>query len=163
LDLVQLRQTLTERGGVLGLPLIRNEKTVDPTDPASPKVIQLECAMGAAIEVFRGARAIAVGRDRFLPVKTTNELLLLRSDVFELGQDAQLRAVVEIPGVDLDGKYYKLVDDFDAREHVVPSLRRATALTVRGDWVFDVRSQVVGEVSLADEGGTRHYRSEPDA
>ena len=51
--------------GILGLPLIRNVKTVDPADPASPEVIQIETAMGAAIDVFEGAGAIEVGRDRF--------------------------------------------------------------------------------------------------
>ena len=158
LDVAQVRQAMIERDGVLGLPLIRNEKTVDPTDPASPRVIQFETAMGSAIEVFRGARAIAVGRDRFLPVKTTNELLLLRSDVFELGEDGRLAAVADIPRVDLDDRFYKLVDDFDERVRVVPSLRDAEALVVRGDWVFDAPTQVVGEVSLPDEGGRRHYR-----
>ncbi|MGB4271293.1 MAG: UTP--glucose-1-phosphate uridylyltransferase, partial [Propionicimonas sp.] len=97
LDLMQVRDAMRERGGVLGLPLIRNEKTVDPADPTSTPVLQLESAMGAAIEVFAGARAIAVGRDRFLPVKTTNELLLLRSDVFSLGEDGRLVAAAAIP------------------------------------------------------------------
>ena len=72
---------------MLGLPLIRNAKTVDPTDPTSPKVIQIESAMGAAVEVFDGATAIEVDRSRFLPVKTTNDLLLLRSDVYGVGED----------------------------------------------------------------------------
>ena len=62
LDLEVLARTLEERNSVLGLPLIRNEKTVDPADPSSPAVIQIECAMGAAIEVFEGATAIGVGR-----------------------------------------------------------------------------------------------------
>ena len=158
LDLEQVRAALVERDGVLGLPLIRNEKTVDPTDPSSPRVIQFETAMGSAIEVFPGAQAIAVGRDRFLPVKTTNELLLLRSDVFRLGADGRLTAVSEIPRVDLDDRFYKLVDDFDERVRVVPSLRRAESLVVRGDWVFDAPSEVVGDVILADEGGQRRYR-----
>ncbi|MDX1650778.1 MAG: UTP--glucose-1-phosphate uridylyltransferase, partial [Myxococcota bacterium] len=52
LDLEVLRETLEARGGVLGLPLIRNEKPVDPTDSSSPRVYQLETAMGAAIGVF---------------------------------------------------------------------------------------------------------------
>lgn len=160
-DLVQVKAAMVERGGVLGLPLIRNLKTVDPSDPSSPEVIQLECAMGAAIEVFRGAQAIAVGRDRFLPVKTTNELLLLRSDVFELGEDSRLRAVAEIPGIDLDSRYYKLVDDFEERVKIAPSLRRAESLTVRGDWVFDAPATVVGEVSLPDAGARQYYRSAP--
>ena len=159
LDLVQVRETLRARNGVLGLPLIRNDKTVDPGDPDSPKVIQLESAMGAAIEVFHCATAIAVGRDRFLPVKTTNELMLLRSDVFDLGADGRLHSQVErIPEIDLDGTHYKLIDDFDALVTVAPSLRRAERLRVRGPWRFDAPAAVVGDVDLADPGAPRSYR-----
>ncbi len=157
LDLQQLRSTLVERHGVLGLPLIRNEKTVDPQDARSPKVIQLESAMGAAIEVFDGALAIEVGRDRFLPVKTTNELLLLRSDVFELTDDGTLRATSAIPTIDLASAHYKLIDDFESRVRVVPSLRRAVSLRVEGDWVFSQPSDVIGEVVLPETGRTEHY------
>lgn len=159
LDLVQLREILTERRGVLGLPLIRNEKTVDPADPGSPKVIQLESAMGAAIEVFPGATAIAVGRDRFLPVKTTNELLLLRSDVFDLGVDGRLVARVErIPEIDLDPSHYRLIDDFDRLVTVVPSLRAAESLVVRGEWLFDAPANVVGDVRLEAAREPQRYR-----
>ena len=63
-DLVAVREVLRDRNGVLGLPLIRNEKTVDPADSSSTPVIQIESAMGAAIEVFPGATAIVVGRER---------------------------------------------------------------------------------------------------
>ena len=65
-DLEQLASTLADRAGILGLPLIRNEKTVDPTDPSSPRVVQIESAMGAAVEVFDGATAIEVDRSRFV-------------------------------------------------------------------------------------------------
>ena len=41
--------------------------------------------MGAAVEVFPDSRLIEVGRDRFVPVKTTNDLLVLRSDVYDIG------------------------------------------------------------------------------
>ena len=85
-DLVAMREELDRRGGILGLPLIRNVKHLDPGDKSTPKVIQIETAMGAAIEVFEGARTIEVARDRFIPVKTTNDLLVLRSDVYDLGQ-----------------------------------------------------------------------------
>src|SRR3954453_23992418 len=63
-DLEALRGLLDERDGVLGLPMIVNRKTVDPSDKSSPEVIQLETAMGAAIDVFDGARAIRVPRRR---------------------------------------------------------------------------------------------------
>ena len=82
-----LERTLAERGGVLGLPMIVNRKTVDPTDSSSPAVMQLETAMGAAIDVFEGAGALRVPRARFVPVKTTNELLVLRSDAYGLAGD----------------------------------------------------------------------------
>jgi UTP--glucose-1-phosphate uridylyltransferase len=154
-DLRKLHAALTERGAVLGLPLIRNTKTVDPSDPTSPEVFQIETAMGAAIEVFDGAQAIVVGRDRFLPVKTTNDLLLLRSDAYELTPEQTLRLAVEnAPLVDLDPKHYKLVPDFDARfPEGAPSLRRATGLKVRGDWTFGAGIQITGNAELTDVGG----------
>ena len=152
-DLKVLRDTLTERNSVLGLPLIRNEKTVDPTDSSSTPVIQVESAMGAAIEVFEGATAICVGRDRFLPVKTTNELLLLRSDVYDLNEEGRLIARSSAsPEISLDSRYYKKVGAFLERIPVAPSLRRATSLKVEGDWTFGAGVTVVGDVALPDEG-----------
>ena len=92
-DLERMRAELRRRDGILGLPLIRNQKNVDPADARSPEVIQVETAMGAAIEVFEDSRTIAVGRDRFVPVKTTNDLLVLRSDTYDLGGDYVLDQV----------------------------------------------------------------------
>ncbi|HEX2856726.1 MAG TPA: UTP--glucose-1-phosphate uridylyltransferase [Propionibacteriaceae bacterium] len=153
-DLVVLRDTLAERNSVLGLPLIRNEKTLDPADPSSPAVIQIESAMGAAVEVFPGATAICVGRDRFLPVKTTNELLLLRSDVFELGDDARLHQVAaSVPAVSLD-KHFKLVGDFSRRIPFPLSLRDAESLEVSGDVTFGRGVRVLGEARVDAEGPT---------
>ena len=153
-DLHALRDALVTRGAVLGLPLIRNVKTVDPTDPTSPEVFQIETAMGAAIEVFDGARAIVVERDRFLPVKTTNHLLLLRSDAYRLGDDAVPRpSAVPVPLVDLDPRYYKTIADFDARfPSGPPSLHHAGSLTVRGDWTFGAEVVIDGDVHLSDRG-----------
>jgi UTP--glucose-1-phosphate uridylyltransferase len=147
-DLRVLKDTLEARGGVLGLPLIRNEKHVDPSDRTSPKVVQLECAMGAAVEVFEGATAIAVPRARFLPVKTTNDLLLLRSDAYDLGEDDVPRLAVEAaPLVELDPAYYATITDFDARFPAgAPSLREATRLKVVGDITFGAGVSVRGEV-----------------
>jgi len=160
-DLEAMRRTLVSRDGVLGLPLIRNVKRVDPADPSTPKVIQIETAMGAAIEVFEDARTIEVGRDRFVPVKTTNDLLLLRSDVYDLGRDFVLDKVShEVPYVELDDDYYKLVGDFDKRfPEGAPSMKDATALRVDGDWTFGRGVRIVGEVSLGQQSGAQ--RIEP--
>ena len=61
-DLEALRDVIDARDGVLGLPMIVNRKTVNPSDKSSPAVVQLETAMGAAIDVFDGARALRVPR-----------------------------------------------------------------------------------------------------
>ena len=154
-DLRRLEDILRERNAVLGLPMIRNEKTVDPADSGSPKVVQVETAMGAAIEVFPGATAICVGRDRFQPVKTTNELLLLRSDVYDLDEDGHLVARSVTPEVSLDSRYYKTVQDFDSRIPQAPSLREAESLRIKGDWTFEPDVKVTGAVELPDEGAPR--------
>lgn len=154
-DLAALRTALTQRRGVLGLPLIRNAKTVDPADPGTPAVIQIETAIGAAIEVFDAALAIAVPRARFLPVKTTNDLLLLRSDAYDLGEDGVPRLVPTVaPLIDLDPRYYRTLGEFDARFPAgPPSLRDAAGLSVRGDWTFGADVRVEGAGALADPGG----------
>ncbi len=154
MDLRQLKEQLGQGSAVLGLPLIPNEKTVDPTDPNSPQVVQIETAMGAAIEVFPGSTAICVGRERFLPVKTTNELLLVRSDVYDLDADSRLVQVTSgMPEVDLTKKYYQTIDQFDQRIPDAPSLQSATKLRVEGDWDFSPGVVVQGELVLGEEGG----------
>jgi UTP--glucose-1-phosphate uridylyltransferase len=158
IDLRALRDVLDERDGVLGLPMIVNRKTVDPGDPSSTPVIQLESAMGAAIDVFDGARAIRVPRERFAPVKTTDDLLALRSDAYVLHDDgtvavAPQRAGTGAPLVQLDTRFYKLVRDFEARFPAgPPSLVQAERLTVRGDVVFGADVVVRGAVAVEHDG-----------
>jgi UTP--glucose-1-phosphate uridylyltransferase len=149
-DLQALERTLSERGGVLGLPMIVNRKTVDPTDPSSPAVVQLETAMGAAIGVFEGAGALRVPRSRFTPVKTTCDLLVVRSDAYRLGEDWTVStARDEPPVVSLDDEYFKLMGDFEPRfPGGPPSLVEAERLTVEGDVTFGRDVVVRGAVTV---------------
>lgn len=149
-DLQALQRTLEQRDGVLGLPMIVNSKTVDPTDSSSPAVLQLETAMGAAIGVFEGAAALRVPRTRFAPVKTTNQLLIVRSDAYSLADDWTVRSETNpIPVVSLDSDYYKLIADFDARfPGGAPSLRECRRLSVDGDVTFGRDVAVKGEVRV---------------
>ena len=155
-DLVAVKALLDERGGRLGLPLIRNKKSLDPTDASSPEVYQLETAMGAAIALMPGAGAVRVPRSRFVPVKTTNDLLVLWSDVYTRTLDGRVSAVPErahdLPLVDLDPRYYKNIEDFRARFTHSPSLVKARRLTVRGDVRFGAGVVVEGDVNL-EHGG----------
>ena len=153
-DVEAMRSVLSEQKGDMHLPVIVNAKTVDPTDPSSPAVVQLETAMGAAIEVFDEATTVEVGRDRFVPVKTTDDLLIVRSDCYRLADgDEVVQTVDTLPYVSLS-KHYKLIDDFDARFPAgPPSLAAATSLRVEGDWTFGGGVTVIGDVVLGPEGG----------
>ncbi|MCW2828615.1 MAG: UTP--glucose-phosphate uridylyltransferase, partial [Marmoricola sp.] len=153
-DLERMRDEIRRRQGILGLPLIRNQKHVEPSDSSSPEVIQIETAMGAAIEIFPDSRTIEVGRDRFVPVKTTNDLLVLRSDAYDLGSDFVLdRVSATIPFIDLD-EHYKVVEDFDKRFPTgVPSLRNAESLVVSGDWTFGKGVRVHGSAVIKGDRG----------
>jgi UTP--glucose-1-phosphate uridylyltransferase len=151
IDLRALASLLRERDGVLGLPLIVNRKTVDPGDRATPEVFQLETAMGAAIGVFEGAQPVSVPRRRFSPVKTTEDLLALRSDAYVLADDARVELAPSRDGtppvVDLDDDYYKLLRDFDARFPAgAPSLVACERLAVEGDVTFGGGVVVRGSV-----------------
>ena len=155
LRLDSLKEALDAAGGLLPLPVMQNIKTVDPRDAASPKVVQLETAMGAAIECFAGARAIEVPRARFAPVKTTADLLVLRSDACVLTPDWRIelasgRAGVP-PLVDLDGAYYKMVDGLEAGfGSGAPSLVDCHRFSVRGPIAMPPAAVIHGEVKITN-------------
>jgi UTP--glucose-1-phosphate uridylyltransferase len=159
-DLRALHSALEAAAGVLELPLIVNRKTVDPRDADSTPVIQLESAMGAAIESFSGASLLLVPRTRFVPVKTTDDLLVLRSDVYAVGAGMEVEPVPDridgLPFVELDKRFYKLLDQFEQRfPDGPPSLREAQRLVIHGDVTFGAGVIVRGAVQLDENEPTR--------
>ena len=149
-----LKDKLAECDGVLPLPVIRNKKTVNPTDPNSEQVIQLETAMGAAIGLFNGSICVQVDRMRFLPVKTTNDLFIMRSDCFHLTDTYEMEDGNYIfPNVELDPRYYKNIRDFDERfPYAVPSLAAANSVSIQGDWTFGRDVMMFADAKLEDKG-----------
>ena len=151
--LPSLKSVLDRSKGVMELPMIRNRKNVDPRDPESTEVYQLETAMGAAIRVFDNAGAIRVPRSRFAPVKDTNDLLAVRSDCYVVNDYFQVvpnpdRKAGKIT-INLDPSYYKLIDDFESRfPFGAPSLVACESLTVTGDFVFGRKVIMKGRVKL---------------
>jgi UTP--glucose-1-phosphate uridylyltransferase len=153
LRLDRLSEALRRNGGLLPLPVITNAKTVDPRDKKSPAVYQLETAMGAAIECFPGAGAVAVPRTRFAPVKTTADLLALRSDAYVITEDGRAMLAPERngipPEIDLDSEHFKLVDQLEAAlADGVPSLLYCRKLKVRGPMRFSSSDRFEGNVVL---------------
>lgn len=151
-NLPKLKAMLEASNGVLKLPLIKNKKTVNPRDSSSPPVFQLETAMGSAIECFGDSGAVVVPRERFAPVKTTNDLFALRSDVYKVTPaHTVVLAVPNCPMVKLDDKHYKLVDKMDALTEVVPSLINAKSITVKGPVRFVEGTNIEGDVLIFNE------------
>ncbi len=148
LRLPALADALAAHGGFLPLPTLVNRKTLDPRDPSSPAVYQLETAAGSAISLFERAAAVQVPRRRFSPVKSTDDLLAVRSDAYELGADWRLtlaRDRSSPPVVSLDPRFFRLIDHFEARfPWGPPSLRRCDSLTVEGDITFGAGVVVEG-------------------
>mmetsp|Transcript_45712 Transcript_45712/g.67977 ORF Transcript_45712/g.67977 Transcript_45712/m.67977 type:complete len:1058 (-) Transcript_45712:797-3970(-) len=149
----KLKEIVDKNGGFIPLPMIKNKKTVDPKDDTSQKVVQLETAMGAAIECFQGATAIVVPRTRFAPVKKCNDLLLLRSDAYVLTDDH--RPVLNpdcggtAPVMALDSKKYKLVGKLEeATAGGIPSLVQCERLTVKGLVRMSQKTKFVGTVNI---------------
>jgi UTP--glucose-1-phosphate uridylyltransferase len=166
IHLPTLQKILDERHGILGLPLIRNEKPVDPTAPQSERVYQLETAMGSAIAVFPGAQALCVPRSRFVPVKKNNDLLLLWSDAYDLTAEHHLVVSAArqaaghrtLPTITLDDRYYQLFDEMQRRfPYGAPSLVACTALTVKGDVTFGRNVTIRGDVRIVNNGTETFY------
>lgn len=157
IDLKKLKSTLSDNGGLLDLPMIANKKTVDPKDPESTKVIQLETAMGAAIASLDGASAVRVPRSRFAPVKTTGDLLAVRSDAYVEAEDHSVRLASrregKPPTVQLDKTYFQTIDDLKQRIPEAPSLLECRSLTVEGDVRFDAGVVLRGDVAFQAPAG----------
>merc|ERR1712151_914351 len=132
--LSDVKKVMTDAGGVMELPMIRNSKTVDPKDDSTAKVYQLETAMGAAIANFGAkSRAVVVERDRFAPVKKCDDLLNLRSDVYEVTEDRRLQLIAAKKGIPPTvnlGDTYKKIGEFDKlTKNGAPSMKDCTKLT----------------------------------
>jgi len=154
-------RALIRQSGRVRLPIILNPKTLDPRDAQSPPVYQVETAMGAAIGLFEGAVAIRVPRTRFIPVKSTNELLAVRSDCYVFS-DRQLlvpnpqRTVEEIQ-IRLDPAFFGHREMFNARIPAggEPSLKDCRSLSVTGDVRFEPGVRLVGTVRITNNGRTQ--------
>ncbi len=150
-------EELIKKHNTINLPIIKNQKTLDPRDENTPKVFQVETAMGAAISLFEGAAAIRVPTSRFFPVKKCNDLLAIRSDRFVFSKNDNL---ILNPGIGsrtitiaLDPKYYGKIDLFDERfAEGIPSLIDCASLTIEGDVRFEKNVTIKGKVVIKNSG-----------
>ena len=156
-----VRGTLADRkGGHLaryqGRVVLRETAQVPDGDTSFTDVGRWRWYNTNNIGSIPGARAIHVPRSRFAPVKTTDDLLVVRSDAYQLTDDGQMRPSFDGPGpvVTLDKDFFKLLPGFEQRFPAgAPSLRRCRRFEVDGDVTFGKGVTAVGDVRVT---GPRH-------
>ena len=144
INLMALEKRLNQ--GPLELTVLVNRKNVGEI-PA----VQLETAIGSALECFEGAVGLTVSRDRFLPVKKTDDLLLVRSNLFTLNK-GQLkinpqRKSHHLPKIEL-GEFLQNIENFQNSLPIIPDLVDLEELKIKGDVRFEGTASLKGKVHL---------------
>ncbi|KAL7404105.1 hypothetical protein ABVT39_009792 [Epinephelus coioides] len=138
----------------MDLEIIVNPKTLD----GGLNVIQLETAVGAAIKSFNNAMGVNVPRSRFLPVKTSSDLLLVMSNLYSLDAGSltmsKKREFPTTPHVKLGSSFTK-VQDFLTRFESIPDMLELDHLTVSGDVTFGKNVCLKGTVIIIANHGDR--------
>ncbi|CDW53031.1 UDP glucose pyrophosphorylase [Trichuris trichiura] len=138
----------------MDMEIIVNPKTLD----SGIEVLQLETAAGSAIKNFQGAIGVIVPRSRFLPVKKTQDLLLVMSNLYELENGtlrlSDNRLFSPIPLVKL-GSCFDRVSSFLKRFSGIPDMLECDHLTVSGDVWFGKNIKLRGTVIIIANHGDR--------
>ncbi|XP_037621183.1 UTP--glucose-1-phosphate uridylyltransferase-like isoform X1 [Sebastes umbrosus] len=138
----------------MDLEIIVNPKTLD----GGLNVIQLETAVGAAIKSFNNAMGVNVPRSRFLPVKTSSDLLLVMSNLYSLDAGSltmsKKREFPTTPHVKLGSSFTK-VQEYLSRFESIPDMLELDHLTVSGDVTFGKNVSLKGTVIIIANHGDR--------
>jgi len=132
---------------------------VDRREVEGIRAVQLETTAGAAIASFRRAVGIEVGRSRFLPVKSTSDLLAIQSNLFDVRHGALLvsgaRQVASPPVVRLGPEFTRLRDYAVRFAAGLPDMVELDHLTVSGDVLFGRDVKLRGTVIIVANEGSR--------
>ncbi|VDK73317.1 unnamed protein product [Litomosoides sigmodontis] len=118
-------------------------------------VNQLETSVGGAIRNFNNVLSVQVPRTRFIPVKNTQDLLAIMSDLYEVTENFSLQCVrkEKIPPVIELSRHFSKVSEFRRRFREIPRLRELKRLKVDGDIYFGQHVELKGNVEIiVDEG-----------
>lgn len=148
-----IKRILTE--GSLNMEIIVNPKVLEN----GMNIIQLETAVGAAMKSFEGSVGIHVPRSRFLPVKKTSDLMLVKSNLYVLKNGSLVMSPKRMfpitPLIKLGDKDFSKVKEFESRFINIPDLLELDHLTVSGDVTFGRDVSLRGTVIIIANHGDR--------
>lgn len=144
INLIALEERMKK--GPLNLNVIVNPKCIQ-----RKHVVQLETAIGSALDCFDGAVGLSVSRDRFMPVKKTEDLLLIQSNLFNLEGGRLVRnnqrKAHHLPEIKF-GKPFDQVEAFQKCFSSMPDLLELESLELAGQVHFEGNSSLKGKVKL---------------
>ncbi|KAF5321716.1 hypothetical protein D9619_001934 [Psilocybe cf. subviscida] len=150
INLKALKRVLGQ--GEMSLDIMPRSRTLED----GRTVLQLETAAGSAIQHFQNALGVHVPRSRFLPVKTTSDLLLVKSDLYNLehGRLVMNKDIMfGIPPVIKLGDHFRKIHHFQRRFKQIPNILELDHLTIAGDVYFGRNVVLRGTVIItATEG-----------
>lgn len=151
ISLTSIQNAVEER--TLDMEIIVNPKTLD----GGVNVIQLETAVGAAMKCFEKCGGVNVPRSRFLPVKTSSDLFLIMSNLYQLTHGslsmAPERMFQTTPLIKLGDENFKKVNQFLRRFASIPDIIELDHLTVSGNVTFGKKVTLKGTVIIIANHG----------
>ncbi len=142
INLVALNNRMKK--GPLELNVMVKQKNLKETP-----VVQLETAIGSGLECFERAVCLTVSRERFLPIKKTDDLLLVRSNLFNLnnGKLIRKRKSYPLPIIKL-GDFLQNIENFQNAFPTIPDLVDLEELKIDGDVRFEGTACLKGKIYL---------------
>ena len=155
INLIALEERLRE--GPLNLNVIVNRKNIQ-----GKAIVQLETAIGSAINCFEDAVGLCVSRDRFMPVKKTEDLFLVQSNLFNLDGGRLVRneerKIDYLPEVKF-GSPLDQLESFQKCFPVIPDLLELELLDIAGRVFFEGSASLKGRVRLKGINKTMHIEN----
>lgn len=140
----------------LSMEIIPNNKTIS-VKGHDIAVLQLETAVGAAIRHFKNCHGVNVPRRRFLPVKTSSDLMLVKSDLYSMNRGQLELSPLRFGGSPLIklGNHFKKVSDFQKHIPYIPKIVELDHLTITGNVSLGKNVTLKGTVIIVCEEGKK--------
>jgi len=157
-DLRSLQEKLSVKP-FMALPVIATDKKYDIKPGSGEYTTSYHTAAGSAISLFDDACVVVVPRTRFLPVKTTDDLFAVQSDIFLVKHghfyiSPERKISPPVPTVKLGPSFRSYHDYIERLPFGIPDVMELEHLTVSGDVHFRNHVYLKGTVIIVAEAGS---------